>query len=101
MDIKCRKLTCEFNDNWVCKAKHIDIEKSTQCSTFIFSQKEVRDNTKHIFTQTPVYENYRHIKDVDLKCSADCFFNRNGECMSNGITVICGEKPICGIFLKK
>lgn len=101
MDIKCRKLTCKFNDNWVCMAKEIEIEKDTQCSTFTFTEKEVEDNTKHIFSKTPIYKNYRHIKDINLKCNADCFFNINGECMSNGITIICSKNPICGIFLKK
>lgn len=102
MDIKCRKLTCEYNDNWVCKAKAIDITSKTVCETFVAIEKEVKDNTKDMFTIAPIYENYRHIKDVKLGCNAKCFFNKNGECMSNGITVLCGTtKPICGTFLKK
>jgi len=103
MDIKCRKLTCKYNKNWVCMAKGVDIKTNTDCATYIESQnKLVKDNTKTLFTQTPEFENYRHINDIKLVCQANCFFNCNRECMSNGITVLCGEDmPICGTFLKK
>lgn len=103
MDIKCRKLTCKYNKNSVCMAKQVDIIKDTDCQTFIIdTEKNVPDNSKTMFNITPEFENYRHIKDIKLTCRANCFFNCNGECMSNGITVICGkEKPICGTFLKK
>ena len=34
MDIKCRKLNCKYNDNWVCKAKGIEITSATDCKTY-------------------------------------------------------------------
>jgi len=67
MDIKCRKLTCKHNKNWVCMAKGVEIEKNTNCKTFENDvKKQVKDNTKTMFTQTPEFENYRHIKDIKL-----------------------------------
>lgn len=63
MDIRCRKTTCEFNNNHTCIAKEISIGKNICCSSYRLAEelsgtpnskqgksnnKKVMDNTKNL-----------------------------------------------------
>ncbi len=103
MDIRCRKGLCKFNDKFTCKAKSILVDREVVCSTFDKDEnKEVQDVTKNLFTQEPCYAPQRDSKALEIKCKADCLFNHNGACVSNGITLnSIKEKPFCVSYLRK
>ena len=101
MDINCRKLNCKHNNKCVCMAKGVCIENHTNCDTYEEDkEKKVHDITKTMFVKTPKYENFRHIKKANIKCSAPCMFNKLGKCVANGIIVLAGDKTaICGTYI--
>lgn len=104
MDIRCRKLLCKYNDRFTCKAKEILVDGKVVCSTYEFDEgkKDVQDVTKHLFEGKPDFAPQRDSKALKIGCQADCLFNRNGKCVSNGITLnSIKEKPYCVSFLKK
>lgn len=104
MDIRCRKILCKYNDRFTCKAKDILINEKVICSTFQNDEnkKDVQDVTKHLFDREPDFSPQRDSKALDINCEAKCLFNRNGNCVSNGITLnAIKEKPYCVSFLKK
>lgn len=102
MDIRCRKTQCDFNNCYTCKAKGILVDKRAICTTFIKGDKPEVDTTKHLFEQTPKYAPQRDSKTLSILCHADCLFNVEGKCVSNGITVnSIDEKPYCVSYLKK
>ncbi len=103
MDIRCRKGLCKYNDRFTCKAKKILVDGEIVCSTYEKEEgKEVQDVTKNMFTQVPDYAPQRDSKALEIKCKADCLFNHNGECVSNGITLnSIKEKPFCVSYLRK
>ncbi len=103
MDIRCRKGLCKYNDKFVCKAKGVLVDECEVCSTFERDEnKEVQDVTRNMFTEEPSYAPQRDSKALEIKCRADCLFNHNGLCVSNGITLnSIKEKPYCVSYLKK
>ena len=103
MDIRCRKTTCFYNDRFTCKAKEILVDGKVICSTFKEDNtKTVPDTTAKLFERTPDFAPQRDSKALKIVCKADCLFNRNGKCVSNGITLnAIKEKPFCISFLKK
>lgn len=102
MDIRCRKTTCRYNDRYTCKAKGILIEKVVTCSTYEKGDKPEIDTTMHLFEKTPEYAPQRDSKTLEIVCHAKCLFNKEGKCVSNGITVnSISEKPYCVSYLKK
>lgn len=103
MDIRCRKNLCRFNDRFTCRAKELLISKRVTCATFEKDEnkKDVQDVTKHLFEREPRYAPQRDSKTLEIVCKADCLFNHNGKCVSNGITVnSIKECPYCVSFLK-
>lgn len=104
MDIRCRKTMCKFNDRFTCKAKDILINKKIICQTFEndSENKKEKDTTKTMFDIIPEIAPQRDSKAVCISCKADCLFNHNGKCVSNGITLnAIKEQPFCISFLKK
>lgn len=104
MDIRCRKGLCRFNDRFVCKANGILIDKCASCHTFIKQEgkQNVQDVTKRLFEIQPSFAPQRDSKTLDIKCCADCQFNHNGQCVSNGITInSIKEVPYCISYLRK
>lgn len=103
MDIRCRKTRCQFNDRYTCKAKEIGVELSAACATYIFDKNKPEvDTTKHLFEKAPEYAPQRDSKTAHISCKAKCLFNKEGKCVSNGITVnAVKEKPLCVSFLEK
>ncbi len=103
MDIRCRKQLCKFNDRFTCKAKEIVVGREVVCSTYeIEKGKKVQDVTKSLYEREHNFAPQRDSKALLIKCRANCLFNHNGTCVSNGITLnAIEEKPFCVSYLKK
>ena len=89
MDIVCRKYSCTYNRNMKCERKHLNISQTAYCNDIaIDDSKPVEDVSKDMFEHEPEIAPFRHCKCIDIKCdSKKCLFNKDGECMSNGIFV--------------
>lgn len=104
MDLRCRKTTCKFNKDLTCMAKSVGITQKLICKTFELDKgKEEQDFSKLIFSENPPkIADYRHLRDVCLKCNAKCLFNNEGCCLANGITINASlqKEPKCMTYLK-
>jgi len=104
MDLRCRKTGCKFNKDLTCTANGVDIGLKQTCMTFQSEKgKEIEDFSSKIFSDNPPkVADYRHLKNIGLKCNAKCLFNRNGHCISNGITINAATtvEPKCITFMK-
>ena len=76
-------------------ADSIDISSKYVCHTYSEDKdKSGEDFSKMIFSDTPPkISDYRHIADMNLICKAKCLFNKNGQCIANGITVNAAYSP--------
>lgn len=104
MDIKCRRTCCCFNKGQTCCACRVDISSKAVCHTFEKNEEaepDALDLSKKMFETAPEYANFRHIKNIVLKCDAkNCLFNNDGKCRANGITVVDqDEHSKCGSFI--
>lgn len=101
MDLKCKKLNCKYNDKYACMSKKIEVSHNLECATFEkaehLDEGQLQDISKTMFEVAPDIHPFRHIKDVSVECKAQCLFNNNGVCKSNGITVasIGSPRGIC------
>lgn len=104
MDLRCRKTGCKYNCDLTCTAKSVEIDKKFVCKTFVPTPEKEKDFSALIFSDTPPkIADYRHLKDMCLKCSAKCLFNRQNSCIANGITInsaLSPETPKCITFMK-
>ncbi len=106
MDLKCKKLNCKNNDRYSCMKDCIKVSDSAECDSFEkadnLDEKQRQDVSQTMFETAPDYHPYRHKREVDIECGADCLFNSNHKCRANGISVCnCGKTPLCTTFLKK
>ena len=93
-DIKCKKVSCEFNKNCNCNTKEINISKVTECKTFKQGALE-KVSTESKIGQPPIR------KDILVLCKANCLFNKNNQCIANGISVLnvnTDKPPLCCTF---
>lgn len=95
MDLKCKKMNCKYNDGCACMSKSIKVTRGCECATF---EKELKQEAKQhqdisrdMFEVAPELHPFRHNKEIDIECSAECLFNKNGKCHSNGISVMNGK----------
>ncbi|MBQ8430671.1 MAG: DUF1540 domain-containing protein [Clostridia bacterium] len=95
MDIVCRKYSCTYNKDMKCERKHLSVDKKAKCSDIaIDKNKEKEDVSKEMFGHEPEVAPFRHCKCIDIKCnSTSCLFNKNHNCVSNGILV--GSAQAC------
>lgn len=104
MDLKCKKLNCKNNNAYACMCNDIKIKKNCECATFeegdTKDKKQRQDVSKTMFETAPDIHPYRHNKDVNICCDADCMFNSECKCHANGICVNSGECQ-CITFVKK
>ena len=104
MDLRCRKANCFYNKDLTCMAHKITINKKLECLDYRSEKgKGIKDFSKLIFTDNPPkVSDYRHIKDMCLRCEANCIFNEDGKCLSNGITInaAISPQPKCITFMK-
>ena len=95
MDLKCKKMDCKNNDGCACMKRGIKIDAICECASFEKSEdldkKQMQDISKNMFEVAPDLHPFRHNKDVNIECSADCIFNSCGVCRSNGISVMNGK----------
>lgn len=102
MDIRCRKTTCFYNNKYTCTAKEILVGSNMVCSTYKKTNKTEPDTSKTMFERAPEYAPQRDSKTLDIGCKAHCIFNKEGECIANGITVnAIAEKPYCMTFVTR
>lgn len=106
MDLKCRKLTCKFNDRYACLAKEITVGKDASCTSYRRNAEKCKNNmqdiSKTMFESAPDISPYRHNLDCKINCKADCLFNRDKRCHANGITVLENtENGMCGTYINK
>ncbi|MCI5497391.1 MAG: hypothetical protein MR412_02265 [Firmicutes bacterium] len=95
MDLKCKKLNCKYNNECACMSKGITIKRSCECGTFELNKdrkkEQHQDISKNMFEVAPDIHPFRHNKDVKIECRAECLFNHDGCCSSNGISVMNGK----------
>ena len=106
MDLKCKKLNCKSNDRYSCMRDGICVAENCECASFEeadhLDEGQMQDASKNMFETAIDYHPYRHKKNVDIECGADCLFNNNRRCKANGITVCnCQSCAICTTFIKK
>ena len=104
MDLRCRKTNCKYNKDLTCLASDITIAEKLTCLKYQSEKgKETKDFSQLIFSETPPkVADYRHLKDVCLLCKSKCLFNRDGRCISNGITLnaATSDTPKCITHMK-
>ena len=106
MDLKCKKLNCKNNDKYSCMKDCIKVSKSAECDSYekenVVREGQDQNASRDMFETAPDYHPYRHKKNVDIECGADCLFNQSGRCKANGISV-CNLKScaLCTTFIKK
>ena len=102
MDLKCRKLTCKFNDHYTCRAKNLAINHEIKCISFdIDPDKTEKDFSRCLFEEAPTYSSHREKKNLRISCGAKCLFNEQGVCVANGLTIKSVLNcPICMTHIK-
>ena len=95
MDLKCKKLNCKNNDGCACIKRGIKIDVMCECSSFELNkdlvEKQRQDISRNMFEAAPEMHPFRHNKDINIECAAECIFNKDGHCRSNGISVMNGK----------
>ena len=96
MDLKCKKMNCKHNDCCACMSKTIKVNRLCECATFEKSieldEKQHQDISRDMFEVAPDIHPFRHNRDINIECSAECLFNKQGKCCSNGISVMNGKR---------
>ena len=97
-DLKCGLKACRFNKGYCCVSKEIDVNNHADCKTY--SPDENKRRLQFEAANEFVPANYS--VDTKVGCSADCIFNKDGKCISNGITVMNREPQdaSCLTFIK-
>ena len=95
MDIKCKKCECKYNKGCCCTAKEIKVGSGIDCETYEYSEEKAKDlkqqTAKNMFEVSSTLSPHEANKDAKIYCDANCLFNENGLCSSNGITVLEGK----------
>ena len=96
MDLKCKKMNCKYNDACACMSRAIKVNRICECATFEKSEdldkEQHQDISRDMFEVAPEIHPFRHNRDISIECSAECLFNKEGFCRSNGISVMNGRK---------
>ena len=89
MDVVCRKYSCKFNEKAKCNRRNLQVDGKSFCDDLsIVPDKLVEDVSRDMFNHEPDVAPYHHCKTMFIKCkTAECIFNKQGECYSNGIFV--------------
>lgn len=103
MDIKCKKCECKYNKGCCCTAKEIKVGSGIDCETYEYCEEKAKDlkqqTAKNMFEVSSTLSPHEANKDAKIYCDANCLFNKNGLCSSNGITVLEGKNktktPCC------
>lgn len=88
MNISCRKTKCKHNNNYVCTRKNIFIQKNLDCANYEPVKKDnLQDVSKTMFEIAPEIAPYKHNKQTNISCEANCIFNKQNKCVCNGIFI--------------
>ena len=104
MNFTCRKLDCKYNNKFVCEAENINVDKHLNCDMYEKDEsKQLPDPSKTMFDIVPEMAPYKHHSKCHISCEANCVFNKNNACFSNGILVNYTKKQpaVCFSHLKK
>ena len=104
MDVMCRKYSCGYNNKAKCERKNLNIDKHADCGDFKLDKtKVVPDVSRDMFEHEPDVAPFHHCKTMNIMCeAANCVFNKQGECFSNGIFVgSAQDNAPCNSFVKK
>ena len=68
MDIRCRKTTCEYNNNHTCIAKEITINKEIVCNSYVLAEEMRGVSNKNQGEQNSkkVFDNTQGMNDEDV-----------------------------------
>ena len=95
MDLKCKKMVCKYNNGCACMSKKIKVTRNCECGTYEradnIDEKQRQDISRDMFETAPEIHPFRHSKDISIECSAECLFNKDGLCKSNGISIMNGK----------
>lgn len=96
MDLKCKKMNCKYNDRCACMSKGITVNVRCECATFEkvenLGEEQHQDISRDMFEVAPDIHPFRHNRSMSIECNADCLFNKEGLCKSNGISVMNGKR---------
>lgn len=96
-DLKCKRQDCEYNKNWNCTVKNLEIKDDTSCNTYVKSNEAEVGEVEKI--DQPAIR-----KNINVDCKANCLFNKDSVCEANGITVQTETNitcPNCCTFMPK
>ena len=102
MDLKCRKLSCKYNNHYTCTAKNIAVTTELLCDSYKHDdEKQVRDTSRCMFDEAPKYAPHREKKKMRIACASKCLFNEQGVCVANGLTINSIDNlPYCMTHIK-
>ena len=95
-DLKCKRQDCEYNKNWNCSLKKLEIKQDTSCDRYRKTEKDIENEEK--INQPAIRKN------IKVECGANCLFNKDSNCEANGITVQTNNNiscPNCCTFMPK
>ena len=87
-DLKCKRQDCEYNKNWNCTVKNLEIQDDTSCNTYVKSNEAEIGEIERI--DQPAI-----LKNINVDCKANCLFNNKGKCVSNGISISNKDTATC------
>lgn len=98
MNIRCRKMDCEFNQAGTCHASKIGVGRSANCETYrVDKSKKDLEMAEELAPTIP--------NNVPLRCQAQgCLYNHQCRCCANGIAVIADEhhnQADCATFIER
>jgi len=98
-DLKCGLKDCMYNEGYCCQAKAIEVDKFTDCLTYTKDANKRKNLTE---AGRDVHKSVKYDVDTKVTCHADCMFNRESKCISNGITVMgqAENQANCLTFIK-
>ena len=98
-DLKCGLRACKHNRGYCCCADSIDVACNTDCATYEPDESKLASS----FEAAQDFPKADYSVDTEVKCEAECLFNKSGKCVANGITVSSDPQSAasCLTFVKR
>lgn len=99
-DLKCGLKSCTHNKGYCCCAREISVSGQTDCLTF---EEDENKKNKSMFEAGSDFVKADYSVDTAVACAAKCIFQKDGRCISNGITVMSNDDApaACLTFIKE
>lgn len=96
-DLKCGLKNCRYNKGYSCCSHEISVDEGTDCRTYS-PDPEKRTN---MFEAGEDFTPVNYSVDTDVRCTADCVFQKQEKCVANGITVMSesNQAAVCLTFM--